>query len=271
MSATYRTSSPTERRPWTRDELLVVFDFYFRTPFGKLHKGNPDIIALAELIGRTPSSVAMKSCNFASLDPQHQRRGISGLKGASNADRALFEEFATSRRWDDFLIEVAAARTRVEQANMGGALKIAEEPALYIANRDTEAERSVRVRLVQGFFRDAVLGSYDNKCAFCMLPEARLLTASHIIPWAKDELRRADPRNGISLCALHDRAFDRGLMSVDDDYRILVSKQLLKVKTDSELFDTAFRRIDRSEMNQPTRFAPDPEALARHREEIFVR
>jgi putative restriction endonuclease len=65
--------------PWTRDQLLVAFRLYCQTPFGKLHSKNPQIIQLSNLIGRTPSAIAMKVCNFASFDPTHQTRGISAL------------------------------------------------------------------------------------------------------------------------------------------------------------------------------------------------
>lgn len=270
MGAGYSSKEPAKRRPWSRDELLVVFDYYFRTPFGRLHQHNPEIIELAAVLGRTPSAIAMKACNFASLDPQHQRRGISGLKGASRADRAMFEEFAVAGRWTDFLVESEAAKETLKQQAVERGELVAETPAPYLAERDTETMREVRTRLVQGFFRDAVLGSYDNECAFCKLPDRRLLIASHIVPWSEDEDRRADPRNGLALCALHDKAFDRGLMSVDEGYRILVSEQLLKRKTDSELHRVAFRHTHGLEMNQPSRFAPDPEALAHHREEIFI-
>jgi len=50
---------------WQEDELLLTLH---RTSFGKLHKSNLEIIQLANTIGRTPSAVAMKACNFASLD-----------------------------------------------------------------------------------------------------------------------------------------------------------------------------------------------------------
>lgn len=63
---------------WTRDELLIAFNLYCRTPFGRLHRGNPDIIAMAELLGRTPSSVSMKLCNFA--------RGRGQNQGAKQVD-----------------------------------------------------------------------------------------------------------------------------------------------------------------------------------------
>jgi len=59
-------------RNWTRDELILAMSLYCRLPFGKFHKGNPEVIQLAESIQRTPSSVGMKLCNLASLDPVQQ-------------------------------------------------------------------------------------------------------------------------------------------------------------------------------------------------------
>ena len=54
---------------WTPEQLKLAFAFYCQTSFGKLHSKNPQIIELAKLIGRTPSALAMKLVNFASLDP----------------------------------------------------------------------------------------------------------------------------------------------------------------------------------------------------------
>jgi len=65
---------------WTYEQLLVAFTLYSQIPFGKLHARNPDIIHYANLIGRTPSALAMKLVNIASLDPFIIESGRSGLK-----------------------------------------------------------------------------------------------------------------------------------------------------------------------------------------------
>jgi putative restriction endonuclease len=74
---------------WTRDQQLVALRLYMGTPFGKLHGTNPRIVDLAGRIGRTPGALAMKACNFASLDPEFRKTNRKGLSGASDADRAL--------------------------------------------------------------------------------------------------------------------------------------------------------------------------------------
>lgn len=79
-------------RRWTEDESKHVLSLYGRIPFGQFHARNHDVIALAKAIGRTPDSVAMKLCNFASLDPAITRTGRVGLKGATALDRRVWAE-----------------------------------------------------------------------------------------------------------------------------------------------------------------------------------
>jgi len=45
---------------WSRDELIVAFNLYLKTPFGKIGARNKSIIELASIIGRTPSVVDLK-------------------------------------------------------------------------------------------------------------------------------------------------------------------------------------------------------------------
>src|SRR5436190_20768043 len=82
-----------ERKGWTREELILAMNLYCKLPFGQLRHGNADVIRLAAAMERTPSSVSMKLCNFASFDPALQARGVRGLTGASRADRAIWDEF----------------------------------------------------------------------------------------------------------------------------------------------------------------------------------
>ena len=60
------------------------------------------------------------------------------------------------------------------------------------------------------------------------LADLRLLVASHIVPWSKDKANRLNPSNGLCLSAIHDKAFDQGLISLSNDFRILISEDLAK-------------------------------------------
>lgn len=257
-------------RNWSRDELLLAFRLYCCTPFGKLHQHNPDIIALARLIGRSPSAVGMKACNFAALDPAQQARGIAGLRGTSEADRTLWEAFlanpeAVAVEAEAVVARLADSAAVIDQAAQG---VMVESEAASLPQGPTEVERTLRTRRVQSFFRAAVLTSYDQRCAISGLAVPQLLNASHIIPWAVNVERRADPRNGICLNALYDRAFDRGLITFDEDLRVVISDRLHAADPPS-LRRHALLAIHGQPLRTPNRFAPDQEAMAYHREQVF--
>lgn len=256
---------PTQRKPWTRDELLVAFNLYCRTAFGRLHQRNPEIVALARKLCRTPGSVAMKLCNFASLDPIHRARSIAGLRNASASDRSIFEEFESN--WETLAAESEEAFQRL--GVRPGRHDEEDVEALIMGGGPTETARTIRARRVQSLFRATVLASYDCTCAVSGISVPSLLQASHIIPWSESEDRRLDPRNGIALSALHDRAFDRGLITFDEDFRVVLSGQL-RVGSPSEIHRVALLRIEGKPLRLPTRYAPDLAALAYHRAHIFV-
>jgi putative restriction endonuclease len=50
--------------------------------------------------------------------------------------------------------------------------------------------------------------------------------ASNIISWADDASKRLDPSNGLYLSATYDAAFDKNLISLDDDYRIILANDI---------------------------------------------
>ncbi|SUA24417.1 Uncharacterised protein [Neisseria gonorrhoeae] len=53
------------------------------------------------------------------------------------------------------------------------------------------------------------------------IKQPELLVASHIKPWREDKDNRLNPRNGLCLNALHDKAFDRGLLGIDENFKII--------------------------------------------------
>jgi hypothetical protein len=252
---------------WTLDQLKLAFHLYCQLPFGKLHQRQPDIIALAQIIGRTPSAVAMKLVNFASLDPAITASGRAGLGNASAQDRDVWEAFHAD--WEGLADECEALRIRFAAEH--GVAVPAEEPASneLPADYTGEVRRVVTAqRLKQRFFRRAVLASYRGRCCMSGLSEPRLLIASHIVPWSTDPKNRLNPSNGLCLSAIHDRAFDQGLISMTDDFQVLVSEELRRRK---DLFiEQTFGAIDGKAIELPERFAPTLDLVAHHREVIFA-
>jgi putative restriction endonuclease len=246
---------------WTREQALACFNLYCRIPFGKLHSRNPEIIAFADAVGRTPSAVAMKLVNFASLDPAHKKRNVKGLANVSSLDRAIWEEFETAPN-------NVAEQSEEEFNRLSIPVQEPVEQELKLPEGPTEKQLTRPMRLVQSFFSRSVLASYAYKCSFCSLELRPLLNASHIIPWKVSVELRADPRNGFCLCVLHDRAFDRGLMTVDADSRLLISKRLKKTNP-VPVHRVGLLELEGQRINLPGRFLPDAKCLEYHRESVF--
>ncbi len=249
---------------WTKEQLKLVFHLYCQLPFGKLHSRNSEIIELAKLIGRTPSAVAMKLVNFASLDPAITESGRKGLEGASKLDREIWDEFHAD--WEKLAVESELLRRSLDANAL-----IADEADEQLISEDFTGETRKVVteqRIKQTFFRRAVLSSYRGRCCMSGLSEPRLLIASHIVPWSKDKANRLNPSNGLCLSAIHDRAFDKGIITIAADMRIVVSEELKRTK---EAFVVeVFVPLEGRVIELPERFAPQSEFIAWHRNELFV-
>lgn len=216
------------RKKWTPDELLVALNLYHKLTFGQLHARQPVIMDLAEKLGRGTNSVAMKLCNFASLDPALKLRGIKGLAGASALDRAMWNEFHA-----DLNETVPASEEALRvlfDADGTSELEVLPKEGVRVRKRPrhgpTETTATVKVRLGQEYFRDAVLNNFGGRCGVTELAVRELLIASHILPWGTHVAERLNVRNGICLSRLHDAAFDRGLIAFDDKLRLLLSPRL---------------------------------------------
>ncbi|GAA0697509.1 HNH endonuclease [Marinobacterium maritimum] len=250
---------------WTPEQVKLAFHLYCQLPFGRLHHSNPEIIALADLIGRTPSAVAMKLTNLASLDPAIIASGRKGLSGASKLDRAIWDEFHAD--WEGLVLESTHIRAQLESGT-DSAPEI-EQPQISTPEDFTGETRTqtVQQRIKQSFFRRAVLSSYGNRCCITGLSEPRLLIASHIVPWIQDKANRLNPSNGLCLSALFDRAFDQGLMTFDEDWRVVLSPQLQKPEPAHKHL---FLAIKGQRMELPERFSPNPKLMQQHRETVFI-
>ena len=100
------------------------------------------------------------------------------------------------------------------------------------------------------------------------LSEPGLLIASHIVPWSKDKTNRLNPSNGLCLSAIHDRAFDKGFITISDDFRVIVSRKLRRKKDD--FLKDVILSLHEKKITLPDRFQPKMEFLEWHRTKWFI-
>ena len=244
------------RQNWNRNETLIAFNLYCRTPFGRLHARNPEVIEVAFKLGRTPSALAMKCCNLAAFDSTLQARGVSGLRKASRQDAEIWHEFEDDPESLTFEAEAAHAAALGQDLRSSDSVEWED-----VAGLDRYLVAKVRVN--QHFFRSVVLAGYQARCAICELPIRSLLVAAHIVPWSVDRSLRMNPCNGICLCSLHDKAFDAGLLLIGSNYQIALHPSVTAL-ADTPAVVTNFTRFEGQQVKLPDRWHPDPMLLDRH-------
>lgn len=247
---------------WTRYQLLVAFGLYIRLPHRRFRESDPDIIRFSETIGRTPASLKMKLWNIASLDPAIKSAGRRSLLNASSSDRAMWSEMQSD--WARFAVQCEEALAGFPSAT-GPLFELQERSIPKRLGIERPIETTARVG--QGFFRAAVMSAYEGACCITGLSVPALLVASHIVPWSVDERNRVNPRNGLLLSALHDKAFDAGLLTIDDDFIVRVASN--SVSKDN-FFTDSVQSYEGKPITLPEKFEPAREFLRYHREHVFI-
>jgi putative restriction endonuclease len=130
-----------------------------------------------------------------------------------------------------------------------------------------DAIREVKVRMDQSAFRTIVLRNYDFKCCVTGLPVREVLRASHIVGWAENKKTRLLPTNGLCLSATYDAAFDKHLISFDEDYRMILAPSLKDYCT-NKAFQEYFKKREGDKLIPAKKFQPSQEFLAEHRRRL---
>lgn len=133
-----------------------------------------------------------------------------------------------------------------------------------------ETIRTIKTRFNQNVFRKITLENYQNACCITGNPLPQLLTASHIKPWAASKANeKLNPANGLCLAKTQDAAFDKGLITLDEELRVVLSKSIRDHMTVRSIEEN-FIRFEGKEITQPLRFSPSQAFLEYHRDTIFV-
>lgn len=242
---------------WTREELILTFNLYLKLPFGKMHKGNEDVKKLASILARrTPDSVAIRLTNFANVDPYHQQRGVKGMDGGRRQVQPIWDEFVNNQ--EELVFE--SERILAEYQH-----KTIEEvyPDIAFAFKDLKGEmkvRAVKTRVNQSVFRQMILKTYESRCAISGIDLPELLVAGHIVPWSENEQERLNPENGICLSHLYDRAYEKGLICIDTNYKVLISKRLQEHSL-KNYYQNSFGVFEGKDIILPRQYRPRKEFL----------
>ena len=242
---------------------MLAFNLYCKLPYNQFNNRNSEIKILADLIGRTAGAVAYKLVNFVSLDPKQKLLGRKGATNIGKLDKEIFMEF--TENFDNLFYESEQLLDETIKSKQ----KIDNVTNLIDINKKGDYElREVKVRKNQDYFRVIVMSNYLSTCAITGIAIPELLIASHIKPWSKDEYNRLNPANGICLSATLDKAFDRGLITISVDFRVLFSNQLKKYCKES-FYSEEIIKFENRQIFLPAKFLPSEEFLMYHNDVIF--
>lgn len=182
-------------------------------------------------------------------------------------DGEIFSEF--SRDWTNLSYQAQLIRAKLQNKDISEVIDLGD---IDVIPAGKYRDQMMKTRVGQYFFRMTVLNSYENRCCVTGLKQPELLVASHIKPWKVSDERteRTNPANGLCLNALHDKAFDRGLITLDKRYKIIVSRKLKDTEMDSET-KSWFMGYSDHQIILPDKFLPGKDFIEYHNDVIFQR
>lgn len=252
------------RDNWNREQLIVALNLYWKIPYNKISGSSNSLIKqIAPIINRTPAALAYKLMNFTSLDAEKQKIGNKGKSAASSSDKEIWNEYFG--KWEKLALDSSGILSVIQNKPIDKILELEDD---YEFVEGKEKIRLVKTRVNQNDFRQRILASYNEKCCITGISFTSLLVASHIIPWSKNKQERLNPRNGICLNNIHDKAFDKGLITITSDFKVKLSDAILSKRRDYNI-QKYFIEYENQPINLPDRFSPSIEFLEYHNLIIF--
>ncbi|CDD43545.1 putative uncharacterized protein [Collinsella sp. CAG:398] len=251
---------------WSYEETRMAFALYFLIGASKADKRNSDVKRLAQALGRTPDAVAMKLCNIAANDKNHVSTGKVGLRNSAKLDRDIWLDYERDR--DAFLDNaIRELENTVQHKDSGYESLASVTQELEYIPEGREQRTFVRVRINQQYFRHTLMETYEGHCCLTGLGVPELLIASHIKPWSACDpnTERLAASNGLLLNALHDRAFDQGLMTIDAKLRVRISSHVKH----SEQSNRFLWQFDGETIRPPKAHRPALEFIEYHNDVVF--
>lgn len=169
------------------------------------------------------------------------------------------------QRYQAFEPQEIAANAIADRLNDGKDVSTQLLQHFDITKEGKDQLSQTKIRVGQTYYRKMIISIYGGKCCITGLDVPKLLRASHIIRWADDKENRMNPENGLCLSGTYDLAFDQHLISFDEDYRMIVGKEIGDHFSNAITRDY-FKKFVGKRINMPSKFLPSQTFLQTHRE-----
>lgn len=253
--------SESKRGNWSEEETLVLFNAFFSENVKEFSNLNSKItLKYSSILGRSVGAVKAKMENIRTANPAYKLK-------KTNSARFVYDVWSQLERdYRGMLAMIGnAASAYLENHDL-----VSNEVAIGKIDFNPGANdiRECRVRKGQAVFRFNVANNFERRCCITGIEEGSLLVASHIKPWSESTPEEmTDPGNGLFLNRLHDGLFDKHLMTIDQDMRILYSDGL-ENSMPEDVFDSFFKRYEGRKIAKPVNFEINFDYLAHHNREF---
>ena len=250
---------------WTLEETRAAFVLYMMLEPREITETTADIRQLALALGRSESSVCKKIYNIQANDAN--RTAGKGLSHSSKFDKIVWEMYAEQS--DVFLDESIALLSLASTTRSEASSRIDYGSEAFVEG--SERVSQVRQRVNQGYFRNTLMKNYGRKCCLTGIAFDQLLVASHIKPWKDSSAKeKVAASNGLLLNAFHDRAFDKGLITLDDKYRIVLSSEAVRRSRKDNVARDWLVGFEGKRIFVPEVAPPEQSYIRWHNENVFV-
>ncbi len=247
---------------WSEKETLFLFKVFLTEPRKDLQTGSPRLETLSKAItGRTSDAIHLKLEEIRCNAPGYTDYGRKP-RNTSKIVIGIWESLAND--YDATIKRIYDAELQGPDGKVDTKTFLLDEisPGIDVPYESTRREG-------QQMFRRLVAENYERKCCITGISTPELLVASHIKPWADSSpTERTDPRNGLYLNRLHDGLFDRLLMTLDEDMRIVYSDDVRKNNSE-EIFESFFGKSENHRLRSASKYEPDETLIAYHRERAY--
>lgn len=254
---------PRSGQKWTEEETALALGLYLQLSFDEIAKERREVVELARLLGRTPSSVTYKMYNLASLDPVIVNSGKKTFDHHSKTDESVWNRYFSQpyrlpadceKIIDGYLSGIEGGESAFSSYVLGG--------EIYI---------ETKARMNQNIFRRNVLSEYGETCCITGMHSTDLLIASHIKPWKfSNDFEKLDSRNGLCLNPLHDRAFDKGLMTLHPEHRTIVYIDNIEEMMPDRIYKDYFGRYENRTISEPEHNKPNRAYIEFHNKYVYA-
>lgn len=258
MAVSDRRSS--QLKNWTQRETMMAFALYDSLRPSEHNSKNNDVIRLAKSLSRTPAAVVLKIQNIAAHDPDGKHRGM--VHGSKYDEKIWEDYFKNPVGFSNECLDVLSTQINGSASEKFEALDPVAKPALIGENRLVEAAQ----RYGQSSLRNVLLKNYHARCCLTGIDVKDLLVVSHIKPWSvSGPTEKVAASNALLLNAFHDRAFDKGIITINQRFEVVVWDELAHSKVnDKWLYSYEGKKI-----SVPEAGVPNIEFIAYHNEMIF--